>query len=115
MFICAGLVALIALLAITAKVSYYLGERHISELILHSDVPDGNQATYSQPADYEETIENLRAERNRLSNDYDAACYNYQALYEAYEALYAEAGADAGQAKVVRPDGARGNEESCYR
>jgi hypothetical protein len=111
-----GFVLLFALLVGTAKVSYYLGERHISELVLHSDVPDGDEATYtSPPPDYDKTVRNLRAERDRLSNDYDAACYNYQALYDAYDKLYAVAGASAGHEEIVRPDSARGNQESCYR
>lgn len=110
-----GLILLVGLLTVTAKVSYYLGERHISELILHSDVPDGKQMQ-SPPVDYYETIDNLRAERDRLSNDYDSACYNYQALYDAYDELYAQAGvAAADHEKIVRPDSARGNAESCYR
>jgi hypothetical protein len=110
----AGLLLLVALLAITAKVSYYLGERHISELILHSDVPDRKQASVP-PANYAKAIENLRAERDRLSNEYDSACYNYQVLYDAYDELYAKAGASADHEKIVRPDSARGNEVSCYR
>lgn len=108
----AGLVLLVALLAITAKVSYYLGERHVSELILHSDVPDGAPAS-ALPANYSETIEKLQAERERLASDYDSACHNYQTLYDAYDELYAKAGAS--HEKITRPDSARGNPESCYR
>ncbi len=111
-----GLILLVSLLVVTAKVSYYLGERHISELVLHSDVPDGDEATYVPPVGYSQTVENLRAERDRLSNDYDSACYNYQTLYDAYDKLYAEVGASAaGHEEIVRPDSARGNQESCYR
>jgi hypothetical protein len=109
----AGLILAVVLLGITAKVSYYLGERHISELILHSDIPNGEQAPV--PANYSETIEKLRAERDRLSNDYDSACYNYQTLYDAYDELYAKADASASYEKIVRPDSARGNQDSCYR
>jgi hypothetical protein len=112
--IAALILFIIALLTVAAKVSYYLGERHISELILHSDVPDREQE-YAPPVNYSKTIDKLRAERDRLSNDYDSACYNYQALYDAYAELYAEAGASAGHEKIVRPDSARGNQESCYR
>lgn len=108
----AGLILLVALLVVTAKVSYYLGERHISELVLHSDVPSGKQKV---PVNYSETVDSLRAERDRLSNDYDSACYNYQILYDAYSKLYAKAGAGAGHEKIARPDSARGNQESCYR
>lgn len=108
----AGLILLVILIAVTAKVSYYLGERHISELILHSDIPDEKHASVP-PVNYDKTIEKLQAERNRLSNDYDAACANYQNLYDAYDKLYDKVG--AGHEKIVRPDSARGNPESCYR
>jgi hypothetical protein len=111
----AGSLLLVVLFALTAAISYRLGERHISELVLHSStVPDG-KITATPPPNYDETIANLREERDRLSNDYDSACYNYQALYDAYDALYAKAGASSGQEKIVRPDSARGNEVSCYR
>ena len=110
----AGSILLVGLFVITAAVSYRLGERHISELILHSDVPDGD-LTPTPPTDYSKTISNLQNDLNRLSNDYDSACYNYQALYDAYDALYAKAGASSGQEKIIRPDSARGNEVSCYR
>jgi hypothetical protein len=109
----AGFILLAALLGITAKVSYYLGERHISELVLHSDVPDGNYVP-APPVNYVEVIDNLRSERDRLSNDYDSACYNYQTLYDAYDELYAKSGADPRE-QIVRPDSARGNAVSCYR
>jgi len=113
--ILAGSLLLVALFALTAAISYRLGERHISELVLHSaTIPDGKQ-TASPPPNSSETIDNLRKELNRLSNDYDSACYNYQALYDAYDALYAQAGASSGQEKIVRPDSARGNQVSCYR
>jgi len=113
-FIFIGFVLLVALLGLTAKVAYYLGERHISERILHSS-PITDAKLDSPPPNYDETIQQLRSEANRLSNDYDSACYRYQELYTAYEALYAQFGANSGQEKIVLPDGARGNEESCYR
>ena len=109
-----ALVLLAALLTTTAKIAYWMGERHISELILHSDVPDG-EYTYTPPPNAHETIEQLRAQLNRLSNDYTSACHNYQALYDAYEVLYAQAGSSSGHEQIVRPDSARGNQESCYR
>lgn len=52
---------------------------------------------------------------DRLTNDYDSACYNYQDLYAAYDALYDKVGANSGLERKARIDGARGNEESCYR
>ena len=52
---------------------------------------------------------------NRLTNDYDSACYNYQDLYAAYDMLYDKVGAHSGLERKARIDGARGNEESCYR
>lgn len=107
-----GLFLLAVLFVATWSLAYRLGERHISELILHSDVPDGKIDT---PPDYSKTIGQLRADLNRLSSDYDAACYNYQTLYDAYDALYAQAGPSSGHEKVVRPDSARGNQQSCYR
>jgi len=109
-----GLVLLLILLGITAKVSYYLGERHISELVLHSsNIPDGKPD--STPPNYKETVRQLQSDLNRLSNDYDSTCYRYQELYTAYDALYTQFGPSSGHEKIVRPDSARGNEESCYR
>jgi DNA-binding PadR family transcriptional regulator len=61
------------------------------------------------------TIEQLETERNRIANDYDAACYNYQLLYDAYDALYVKTGAEAGHEKISRPGGARGYQDLCYR
>ena len=52
---------------------------------------------------------------DRLTNDYDSACYNYQDLYAAYDTLYDKVGANSGLERKARIDGARGNEESCYR
>lgn len=93
-----------------------MGERHISELVLHTaTIPDGKLDQSYSPPDYSETIERLQYENNRLSNDYDSACFRYQELYAAYDALYAQFGASSGQEKIVRPDSARGNPESCYR
>ena len=109
-----GLIVLIVLVGLTAKVAYYLGERHVSELVLHTaTIPDGKLDSYSP--DYSKTIDRLRYENNRLSNDYDSACYRYQELYAAYDALYAQFGTSSGQEKIVRPDSARSNPESCYR
>ncbi|HEU5186937.1 MAG TPA: hypothetical protein VFT87_00375 [Candidatus Saccharimonadales bacterium] len=104
----------LVLLILTSVISYKLGERHISELILHSNPPSNNQGD-SAPATNDRTLETLRAELTQLANKYESACYNYQELYTAYEALYAEIGANSGHKKIVRPDSARGNAESCYR
>lgn len=114
LFVLAGLVLLFALLGATARVSYYLGERHVSELVLHTaTIPDG-KLDYTPP-NYDKAIEQLRSDLNRLSNDYDSACYRYQELYSAYDGLYAQFGTESGQQKIVRPDSARDNEQSCYR
>jgi hypothetical protein len=107
-----GSILLFVLLSCTAKVAFYLGERHVTDLVLHTDkIPDG-KVNY-QPPDYGKSLDQLRSERDRISNDYDAACYNYQILYDAYDELYREAG--DGHKKIGRPDNARGNEVSCYR
>lgn len=50
---------------------------------------------------------------DRMAANYNAACYNYQVLYNAYDQLYKKAG--AAQTYISRPDGAKGNEDSCYR
>lgn len=111
-----GMVLLAIFFIATAKISYWLGERHISELILHSDVPDGtDNRTYQPPPNYYESIDNLRRELNRLSNDYDSACNSYQVLYQAYDALYAQAGPASGKEKIIPPGSARGSQSSCYR
>jgi uncharacterized protein HemX len=62
---------------------------------------------------YATSLENVSAERNRALNDYEAACTEYQLLYVAYSELYEQRG--SGLNKYSSPDGARGNEESCYR
>jgi hypothetical protein len=107
-------VVALTLLGITARVAYEFGERRTAERILHSNLPaddvDGPTA-----ASYDKSIATLRDQLNRLTNDYESACYNYQTLYAAYDELYAKAGASSGQQKIALPDGARGNEESCYR
>jgi len=59
------------------------------------------------------SLEKISNERNRAINDYEAACTEYQLLYVAYAELYAQRG--DGMQKYSSPDGARGNEESCYR
>lgn len=64
---------------------------------------------------YRKSQEATQEKLNHLTNDYESACYNYQALYTAYETLYEKVGLNSGLQKVARIDGARGNEESCYR
>ncbi len=54
-------------------------------------------------------------EMSRMSSNYDTACYNYQTLYAAYSELYKKVGTGPGLAMIPLPDGARGNENSCYR
>jgi hypothetical protein len=100
------------LLVLTAVIAYEFGERRTAELILHSAYSPKSQPAPVTTGDNEKL---LRDQLNRLTNDYDSACYRYQELYAAYDLLYAQAGASSGQEKVVRPDGARGNEVSCYR
>lgn len=105
-------VATLVLLLVTATIAYEFGERRTAELILHSAYPPKPQGA---PVTMGDNDAQLRDQLNRLTNDYDSACYRYQELYAAYDLLYAQAGASSGQEKVVRPDGARGNETSCYR
>jgi hypothetical protein len=52
---------------------------------------------------------------DRLTSDYNTACYNYQTLYAAYDKLYKTVGVGTGQPYISLPDGAKGNEDSCYR
>jgi hypothetical protein len=65
--------------------------------------------------DYEQGLSSLRAERDKVFSDYESACFRYQELYAAYDELYTKVGTASGLQKVARPDGARGNEDSCYR
>lgn len=62
---------------------------------------------------YAKSLEAVNNERNRVLNDYEAACFEYQELYAAYDLLYSQRG--AGFERYLSPDAARGNEESCYR
>jgi hypothetical protein len=107
-------VAIVLVLILTATISYRLGEKRMAEVILHSDIPSVNKESSASSVDEAERASS-RDRFNRLANDYESACYNYQALYAAYDALYKEAGANSGHEKLALPDGARGNEESCYR
>jgi hypothetical protein len=52
---------------------------------------------------------------DRMASDYNTACYNYQVLYDAYDQMYKKVGVSAGVTHISRPDGAKGNEDSCYR
>jgi hypothetical protein len=114
--IIASIVAVLVLMALTATVAYGLGERHVRELILHGNGTGAvTNSSSDNAAQLQGTIDSQRSQLNRLTNDYESACYRYQELYAAYDKLYAQAGASSGQAKIARPDGARGNEVSCYR
>jgi len=64
---------------------------------------------------YSSSIDTMRSELNKTTNDYESACYNYQALYTAYDTLYKKAGVGSGLQQLARVDGAKGNEDSCYR
>ena len=100
-----GAVLLLAIM--TAAVSYQLGNNR---------AVDRTQANTERNNDiHAEYRSQTQTELSRIQSDYDTACYNYQVLYDAYDKLYAKAGADSGAQKVMRPDGARGNENSCYR
>lgn len=99
------------IIALTAWLSYAWGVYNTRELILHSSAP---AKAYTPPPD-DKSIETLRDQLDRVTNDYSAACSNYQTLYAAYDALYTKAGASSGQEKVVRPGSARGNDIPCYR
>jgi predicted component of type VI protein secretion system len=105
------ILALPFLLVVTACGSYYAGKQEAQ-----SKPPEvltiRSQSTDTYNADL---VDAKQAELNKLTNDYESACYNYQALYEAYDGLYQKYGADSGIARIVRPDSARGNEVSCYR
>jgi hypothetical protein len=107
-------VPMLILLTLTAVIAYDLGERRTAEILLHSEYPAKQHYTHTTSNNYD-TERSLRDQLNRLTNDYESACYRYQELYAAYDALYAQAGANSGQTKIVRPDSARGNAESCYR
>ncbi len=69
----------------------------------------------SKDENYSSSLDTLRGERDRVYSDYQSACANYQTLYTAYDELYKEVGADSGIEQLVRADGARGNDDSCYR
>lgn len=64
---------------------------------------------------YATSLETITAERNKALNDYDAACLEYQKLYTTYDELYKLNNSSNSPAQYVSPDGARGNEDSCYR
>lgn len=74
-----------------------------------------DQSNVAKEQAYAQNLNDRRQELNQITNEHQSACYNYQALYTKYEELYRKVGADSGLAKMPRPDGARGNEESCYR
>lgn len=52
---------------------------------------------------------------SRAVSDYRTACYNYQELYSAYDRLYKKDGAALGMTYIAPIDGAKGNDDSCYR
>ncbi len=74
-----------------------------------------NTTSTSKDESYSNSLEILRKERDQAYNDYESACTNYQRLYTAYDELYMKVGASSGIEQLVRVDGARGNEDSCYR
>lgn len=88
-------------------VGYQIGYNHGTQLQETRTLTQAN-ALAKQQADDKSAL-------NRLTSDYDTACYNYQVLYDAYDQLYQKAGAALGMAYISRPDGAKGNENSCYR
>jgi uncharacterized protein involved in exopolysaccharide biosynthesis len=99
----------ILLLAAATGGGYYAGTHRTQTA---STKVSGSSVTAEQ---YDRSISNLQAQLNTLTNDYDSACNNYQTLYTAYDELYRKTGANSGLTQIAQPDGARGNEESCYR
>lgn len=95
------LVSLVLVGYLTYQVGYHQGSR------------DGDRKSLTQTDLYTEQQRKDRLALDRMTSSYNAACYNYQVLYDAYDELYKKAG--VGHEQVVRPDGARGNENSCYR
>ena len=105
-----SIVSAVLVLIITATVAFYFGAQR--------------QASMVEALENQLVIEKSRAidnqkltqtELNKTLNDYDSACFAYQELYAAYDTLYKKTGASSGLEKLALRDGARGNEESCYR
>jgi hypothetical protein len=94
-------VALVAFVA--SQVGYKVGVKSQQDKLL------------SQANEFDRQLSDGRVASSRVQSDYDTACYNYQTLYAAYDKLYKQAGAGSGQTYISRPDGAKGNETSCYR
>jgi hypothetical protein len=69
----------------------------------------------SQANEFDRQLSDSRLASSHMQSDYDTACYNYQTLYAAYDQLYKKAGVGTGLPFVSLPDGAKGNETSCYR
>ncbi|HYG83280.1 MAG TPA: hypothetical protein VD907_00180 [Verrucomicrobiae bacterium] len=104
------IVIAVLLIVGSAGLGFFVGQQHqawrVELLEKERIIQDDRNAT---------ALEQKDKELNRTLNDYDSACFEFQELYAAYEKLYAKAGASSGEPRYSAPDGARGNEESCYR
>ena len=99
----------------TALVAFTLG-KHARYADVGRPLSAEQQASFdSQQASYAKGLETLRSERDRIANDFDAACYEYQKLYAAYDALYAQSGHASGVPKLGIPGSARGSQSECYQ
>ena len=102
------ILGMLLLLAGVGAGSYYVGQSHRAAEVetLKADRQAAEQS-------YAISLERVNDERKRALNDYEAACTEYKLLYVAYEQLYEQH--SSGMERYSSPDGARGNEESCYR
>jgi hypothetical protein len=74
-----------------------------------------NDEKVTNEQSYAKSISTVQSERNKILNDYQASCYEYQKLRTSYNFLYDKMGASSGLGKYSSPDDVRGNDESCYR
>ena len=101
-------IVILFLLVILMSAAFYMGKRQSQD-----ELKLLRETKMSRESDYAKGLSQLQTEQNRALSDYQAACFEYQELYQAYNDLYEQRG--RGLERYSSPDAARGNEESCYR
>jgi len=104
-------VKLVAAVLVTAALVGFVA----SQVGYKAGVKSQQDKLLAQANNFDQQLSDSRLASSRVQSDYDTACYNYQTLYAAYDQLYKKAGVGSGLTFVSRPDGAKGNENSCYR
>jgi hypothetical protein len=100
-----GVVIALLVAGLAGYLSYQLGYHQAAEA--------GEKKRLTQAEVQGEQWRKNQLALDRMASDYNTACYNYQVLYDAYDQLYKKAG--TGVAHIPRPDGAKGDDNSCYR